>query len=94
MLHSLQYMAIFNLTVSTPTNQEGGNMRNVTEKDGRRIQLQWNYGGWSARFVNDAEVFRLFGTYTIPTAFTRYALQSDVVKAMQELNPSYIIEVL
>jgi hypothetical protein len=69
-------------------------MRNVTEKDGKRIQLQWHYGGWSARFVNDEEVYRLFGTYTIPTAFTRFALQSDVIHAMQTLNPSHIIEVI
>jgi hypothetical protein len=57
-----------------------------------RILLYRNNAGWMARFVDDPETIRLFGTDTIPTAFTKQAKKSEVVKAIQDLNPGCIIE--
>jgi hypothetical protein len=60
----------------------------------QQIQLFRTNSGWHARFLNDPDMPRLFGTNTIPTAFTKYADESDVVRAIQSLNPGAVIEVL
>ncbi len=41
---------------------------------------------WTATFVNDAEVLRLFGTDTLPTAFTAKAPQGMVLEAVRAKN--------
>lgn len=45
--------------------------------------------GWLARFVGDRKVIELFGTDTLPTAFTAQAPVEMVEKAIQKLNPHH-----
>ena len=61
--------------------------------DHQRITLTRASDGWTATFHDDAHVYDLFGTYTIPTAFTALA-EADVVQAfIQRLNPLATVEV-
>lgn len=46
---------------------------------------------WLARFDGDAEVMELFGTYTIPTAYTAQASPATVYDAIAKLNPEHVI---
>lgn len=49
--------------------------------------------GWNARYVGPhvAALVRLFGTDTIPTAFTLQAAAPDVVAAISAMNPGVTI---
>ena len=55
----------------------------------KEIQLINSKEGWLARFMNDTEIIRLFGTDTIPTAFTEEASPMEVLRAVKNLNPEY-----
>ncbi len=45
--------------------------------------------GWFARFVGDQNIIDLFGTDTLPTAFTAAADAEVVLSAIQKLNPHH-----
>jgi len=47
--------------------------------------------GWFARFVNDENVVELFGTDTLPTAFTSSANFETVQAEIQSMNPQHEI---
>ena len=51
----------------------------------RRLQ------GWTATFVDDAQVIGIFGTPELMTAFTARATAEEVINALQRLNPDHII---
>ena len=55
-----------------------------------KITLYRNNDGWMA-IHSDPEVKQLFGTDTIPTAYTKKATKSMVLKKIQELNPGHIV---
>jgi len=55
----------------------------------KTIKLINSSQGWLARFINDDEVLKLFGTDTIPTAFTEQASPMVVKQAIEKLNPTY-----
>ena len=62
----------------------------------KEIRLSRSNSGYNATFLDeegkpDAEIVALFGTHTIPTAFTYHALEVDVVATLARLNPSYAI---
>jgi hypothetical protein len=64
-----------------------------SEKTQKHIELSLDNGGWSAKFIDDLDIYRLFDTDTIPTAFTRHAVESEVVAAIQRLNPWHVVTV-
>ncbi len=51
------------------------------------IKLINSKQGWLARFINDEEVLKAFGTDTIPTAFTKTAYPMEVLRTIERLNP-------
>lgn len=55
----------------------------------KSITLFENGNGWVARFENDHDIVALFGTDTIPTAFTSAATASDVLEAIILQNPEH-----
>jgi len=55
----------------------------------KSITLFENGNGWMAKFENDPEIVALFGTDTIPTAFTSNAYASEVLEAIILQNPGY-----
>ena len=57
----------------------------------KTIKLINSRAGWLARFIDDSSVLELFGTDTIPTAFTENALPMDVKKEIERLNPDYTV---
>jgi len=60
----------------------------------KHILLSKDLGGWSAKFVNDTEILELFGTDTLPTAWTRHALGSEVKQKLQLNYPCHVISIL
>jgi len=46
---------------------------------------------WLAQFVDDLDVLEIFGTDTIPTAFTAVAEFETVRKAIQHRNPNRLV---
>jgi hypothetical protein len=46
---------------------------------------------WLAQFVDDLRVLEIFGTDTIPTAFTALADFETVRKAVQNRNPNRLV---
>lgn len=56
------------------------------------IKLIYNKNGWLAKFENDERVKELFGTDTIPTAFTKNASPAMVLQAIKKLNPGFTVE--
>ena len=63
----------------------------------KEIRLSRTYHGWDASFLvdglPDAAVVDMFDTHVIPTAFTKHAPESEVIRAMVEMNPSYSITI-
>lgn len=59
----------------------------------KKITLRKTNTGWMATFHGDAEMLELFGTDTIPTAFTAQAPAGMVLKEIAALNPGYEIEI-
>ena len=57
------------------------------------IELYVTAQGWMAR-SNDPQTRELFGTDTIPTAFTCNAHGSKVLAEIQKLNPEAIVYLL
>lgn len=57
----------------------------------KQIELFKTNSGWNARFVNDLEIFRLFDTDTIPTAFGRETTAEEVISQFLQLNPEHIV---
>lgn len=55
-----------------------------------KIELFVTPQGWMSR-TNDPEVFALFGTDTLPTAFTPKASAAAVLAAIQALNPRAVV---
>ena len=55
----------------------------------KTIKLINSKQGWLARFIDDENVLRLFGTDTIPTAFAENASPVEVLQKIRELNPKY-----
>lgn len=55
----------------------------------KTIKLLNSSQGWLARFENDEKVLRLFGTDTIPTAFTESASPMFVKAEIEKLNPEH-----
>lgn len=60
----------------------------------KRIILYRTNAGWMARFVDDPETVRLFGADVIPTAFTKCAEKSLVVREIKRLNPEHIVNAM
>lgn len=58
-----------------------------------RIELFLDNGTWMAR-SNDPMIVRLFGTDTLPTAFTTYTPVETVKARIERLNPSAQVVVL
>jgi len=56
-----------------------------------RISKDIAQNTWMARFVDDAEIKSLFGTDTIPTAFTAAAAKETVIAQLIKLNPGYTV---
>ena len=56
------------------------------------IKLINSRQGWLARFVDNKEIKDLFGTDTIPTAFTEQASPMVVLQAIQAKNQGYKVE--
>ena len=46
---------------------------------------------WVAQFVNDPDIISLFGTDTLPTAFTAQADPITVLREIQRLNPRHLV---
>ena len=60
--------------------------------DGReRIVLYRDCQGWKAIF-SDPTIKELFGTDTIPTAFTKNTSKSKVLAEIQKMNPNDVVE--
>ena len=61
----------------------------------KKIKLALTSKGWMSETFGPEreEIISLFGTATLPTAFTAQANESYVVAQIQNLNPGYIIEV-
>ena len=55
----------------------------------KKIQLINSKQGWLARFINDQKVTDLFGTDTLPTAFTEEASPMEVKREIERLNSGY-----
>lgn len=55
----------------------------------KTIKLINSKQGWLARFIDDANVIKLFGTDTIVTAYTEAASPMMVLKAIQKNNPKH-----
>lgn len=58
------------------------------------IRLFLNNDTWFADFsdaFNSKEIFRLFGTYEIPTAFTKVSSAAKVVHNISLLNPTQTV---
>lgn len=53
----------------------------------KEIRLVRGSQGWLAQFVGDENTVRLFGTDTIPTAFTDKASPNMVKRTIERLNP-------
>lgn len=47
--------------------------------------------GWTATFVDDAQVIGIFGTPEIMTSWTAKATPEEVINGLQRLNPDHII---
>ena len=45
---------------------------------------------WLARYLGDKEIIELFGTDTLPTAYTLRMPKADVIRSLQPLNPSHL----
>jgi hypothetical protein len=58
----------------------------------RTITLSLSRTGWNATFHGDDVIYGLFGTYTIPTAFTARAAFDTVRASIQQSNPHHNIE--
>ena len=54
----------------------------------QRIKLNLTPSGWMADFCGDPEIFKLFGTTVLPTAFTAAASAATVIAATCKLNPT------
>ena len=57
------------------------------------ITIQKTATGWTATFHGDLDVFKLFGTYTLPTAFTAQASAEMVKAELMKKNPGCTIQV-
>jgi len=53
----------------------------------KSIEVYKNGGSWVAKFNNDPEIMDLFGTDTVPTAFTDKASADLVFTELQAANP-------
>jgi len=53
----------------------------------KSIEVYKNGGQWVAKFNNDPQIVDLFGTDTIPTAFTDKASADLVWQEIQAKNP-------
>jgi len=60
-----------------------------------RIKLYRTADGWVCRFMGPhaGRVRRLFGSDTIPSAFTADARAGRVLAKIRELNPGYEVEI-
>ena len=55
------------------------------------IKLINSSRGWLARFEDDEEIIKNFGTDTIPTAFTEKASPMMVMAEIQKRNPNSLV---
>ena len=55
----------------------------------KTIKLINSSNGWLARFIDDEKILQLFGTDTLPTAFTENASPMEVKAKIEELNPRH-----
>jgi len=55
------------------------------------IELSKDTRSWYAKFIGDKKIVELFGTDTLPTAFTAAAKYDDVEAEIQRLNPNHTI---
>ena len=72
------------------TQQAQDNREDIME---RQLVLHRTERGWMAQFVGSSEVQSLFGTDTIPTAFTVNASPEEVQAKIQALNPEYQVSI-
>lgn len=57
----------------------------------KKIVLFRSEQGWMAQFVGDGDIFRLFGTDIIPTAFTVKAHANRVKAAIKNSHPDCLV---
>ena len=57
----------------------------------KSIKLYRGNAGWQAVW-SDPQVKELFGTDTIPTAYTKTMPKSEVLRRVRALNPGCIVE--
>lgn len=56
------------------------------------ITLRNTPQGWTANYHGDAEIFDLFGTTELPTAYTARARPGFVLERISALNPQAVVE--
>lgn len=59
----------------------------------QRITLTRDANAWLATFHNDAAIYALFGTHTLPTPFTPLAAPDAVLASIQANSPDHVITV-
>ena len=57
----------------------------------KSIILSNTNSGWISDFIGDQEIFSLFGTTAIPTAFGKNNSFDYVKKHIEKLNPGYSV---
>ena len=57
------------------------------------IELRKTDKGWVAKFSN-IEIFKIFGSDTLPTGFTASAPEELVKSMIQLLNPSVLVTII
>ena len=58
----------------------------------KKIKLFNSPQGWQVRFEDDTEIVKLFGTDTLPTAFTESASPMMVLEVIKKNNPGYEVK--
>ena len=60
----------------------------------KQIRLEKTRTGWNAQFLDGGAVKALFGTDTIPTAFTELADSHTVLTAITKANPGFVVSIV
>lgn len=59
----------------------------------KQIRLHKTPTGWNAQFLDGGAVRSLFGTDTIPTAFTERVDRKTVLDAITKANPAFVVSI-
>lgn len=60
----------------------------------KQIRLHKTLTGWNAQFLDGGAIRSLFGTDTIPTAFTERADSQTVLSAISKANPDFVVSIV